>query len=141
MALRIPNRSRNAGLDAITALANTGPGPGYVEIRTGAQPADPDDAASGTLLATIPCNDPAFTASGLVTDGVASADITPALTAAAVATGAAGWARAYDSTGASWSDRSVSATGGSGQLQLNTVDLVNGVDVTITAWSITFPAA
>lgn len=138
MATRIPNASRSAAVDGVTALLNGGSAAGYIEVRTGAQPSDPDDAASGTLLATIPLNDPAFTAG---VDGVATADVSPALTAAAVATGTAGWFRAYDSNDVSVIDGSATATGGGGDLQLNTTSLVTAVDVTVTAWTITMPAA
>ena len=138
MATRIPNASRSAMTNAITALLNAGAGPGYIEIRTGTQPADPDSAVSGTLLATIDLNDPAF---GAATDGVASADVSPTLANAADATGTAGWFRGFDSNGAAVIDGSVTATGGGGDCQLNTTSLIVDVDVTVTAWTITQPAA
>jgi hypothetical protein len=137
MATRIPEATRSAGLNAVTALLNGGSAAGYVEIRTGTQPADPDDSASGTLLATITLNDPAF---GAASAGVATADVSPALTAAAVATGTAAWFRGYDSNDVPVIDGSATATGGGGDCQLNTTALVAAVDVTITAWTITFPA-
>lgn len=138
MATRIPNATRTAGVNAVTARLDGGAAAGYVQIRTGAQPADANDAASGTLLATITLNDPAFAGA---TNGVAAADVSPALTAAAVASGNAGWFRGYDSNDATVIDGSVTATGGGGDMQLNTIALVNAVDVTITSWTITFPAA
>jgi hypothetical protein len=138
MATRIQNASRSAMTDAITALLNGGSAAGHVEVRTGTQPADPDSAASGALLATVTLNDPAF---GAATDGVATADVTPALTQAASADGNAGWFRGFDSNNASVIDGSVTATGGGGDMQLNTIALVNGVDFTITSWTITMPAS
>ena len=49
MAIRLPNASRNAAVDAVLALAAGG----SIEIRTGSQPASASDAATGTLLATF----------------------------------------------------------------------------------------
>lgn len=138
MATRIPTLSRNAAVDAIAARFNAGSGPGYVQIRTGAQPATGNDVASGTLLATITLSDPAF---GAGATGTVTVDVTPALTAAAVATADAGWFRGYDSDDNPVIDGSVTATGGGGDMQLNTIALVTAVDVTITAWTITMPAS
>lgn len=138
MATRIPTASRNAMVDAIVALLDAGAAAGYVEIRSGSQPATAMDAASGVLLATITLNDPVFTAAA---SGTATADASPALTAAAVDTGTAGWFRGYDSDDNAVIDGSATATGGGGDMQLNTVSLVSAVDVTVTAWTITMPAA
>jgi len=138
MATRIPTASRNAAADAVVDRLDAGSAAGYVEIRTGAQPATGNDVASGTLLATIDLNDPAF---GAAATGTATADVSPALTAAAVATADAGWFRAYDSDDNAVIDGSVTATGGGGDMQLNTIALVTAVDVTITAWTVTMPAA
>lgn len=138
MATRIPTATRNAAANAVAGLFDAGSAAGYVEIRTGSQPTTANDVASGTLLATITLNDPAF---GSASTGVVTADVSPALSAAAVATNTAGWFRAYDSDDNGVVDGSVTATGGGGDMQLNTVSLVTGVDVTITAWTITMPAS
>lgn len=138
MATRIPTASRNAAADAVVDRLDAGSAAGYVEIRTGSQPATGNDVASGTLLATITLNDPGF---GAAASGTATADVSPALTAAAVATADAGWFRAYDSDDNAVIDGSVTATGGGGDMQLNTIALVTAVDVTITAWTITMPAS
>lgn len=138
MATRIATATRNAAADAVTALLNGGSAAGYVQIRSGTQPATGNDAASGVLLATVTLNDPAF---GAASTGTATADVSPALTAAAVATNTAGWFRAFDSNDVAVLDGSATATGGGGDMQLNTTSLVTAVDVTITAWTITMPAA
>jgi hypothetical protein len=137
MATRIPNASRNAVTNGVVDLLDVGAGTGYIQIRTGTQPADPDDAASGTLLVTLQLNDPAF---GAAVDGVADADVTPVPEATAVATGTAGWFRAYDDNDASVIDGSVTSTGGGGDMELNTTAIVSGVSVRVTAWSVTMPA-
>lgn len=136
MATRIPTASRNAACNALVDLLDGGSAGGHVEIRTGSQPADPNSAATGTLLVDINLSDPAF---GAASVGVATADITPALTAEAIATGTAGWFRAYDSNDVPVLDGSCSSTGGTGDCTLNTTSIVDGVDVTITSWTVTAP--
>ncbi len=64
--------ARNAELDALAALANSG----YISIYSGSQPATPETAASGTLLAELRFNATAFgaAASGAITAGAITAD-------------------------------------------------------------------
>ncbi|NJO82882.1 MAG: hypothetical protein HC828_08715 [Blastochloris sp.] len=52
--------AQQAACDAIVDLIDGGSGAGYIEVRTGAPPATPATANSGTLLATLPMSDPAF---------------------------------------------------------------------------------
>ena len=137
MATRIATTARNAAADAVVDLLDAGAGAGYVEIRTGSQPATANTAASGTLLATITLADPAF---GAAASGVALADVIPEPTTTGAAAGTAGWFRGYDSTGAAVIDGSVTASGGGGDMELNTTTISVGVDVTLTAWSVTMPA-
>lgn len=136
MATRISTVARTAAADAIVDQLDAGPAAGYIEIRTGAQPATANTAATGTLLATLTLSDPAF---GAAVSGVATAS---AITsdAAADATGTAGWFRAYTSAAGAVIDGSVTATGGGGDLQLNSVSIVLGGTVSITSWTVTMPA-
>lgn len=136
MALRIPTASRNAAADAVADLADAGSGAATLEIRSGAQPATANDAASGTLLATVTLADPAF---GAASAGVAALAGVPRETTG-VADGTAGWARLKDSSGATVLDCSVSASGGGGEIVLNTTTISTGVAVEITAFTITMPA-
>lgn len=138
MATRIPTNSRNAAADAVVDRLDAGAGAGKVRIYTGSQPASANDAATGTLLVDIPLNDPAF---GAAATGVATMDDTPTPSANAGATGTAGWFRALDSDDNTVIDGSVTATGGGGDMELNTTSLVSGVAVSITAWTVTMPAA
>lgn len=133
MAFRLSNAARSAAADAVVDRIDAGSDEGYVEIRSGGQPAGPDTAATGTLLVTIPLNDPAF---GAAVNGVATADVTPEPSAAAVATGTAGWFRVYDSDGVAIVDGLVGA-----EMTLNTTAVVFGVDVTITSFTVTQPAS
>ncbi|MEV8636520.1 hypothetical protein AB0395_33220 [Streptosporangium sp. NPDC051023] len=137
MPLRLSGAARNAAASAIAALADAGSGPGVVEIRTGSQPASPADAATGTLLVTVPLADPAF---GAVANGTAALAGTP-LTATATGSGTAGWCRIKDSAGSAVMDGSVSATGGGGDLELATTSIATGLTVEITAGSMTMPAS
>lgn len=137
MATRISTAARNAAADAIVDLLDAGAGAGYVEIRTGSQPATPGDAATGTLLATLTCSDPAF---GAASSGTATASAITDDTSAD-ATGTAGWFRGYDSNNAAVIDGHITATGGGGNMEMASVSLVAGGLVEITSWTITMPGS
>lgn len=83
--------AKNEGLDAITANLNSG----SLKLYTGSAPASPDDAASGTLLATLALNATAFAAAS---SGVATANAVTS--AAAVDSGTAGYGRLTKTGGA-----------------------------------------
>ncbi|WP_101791014.1 hypothetical protein [Nonomuraea indica] len=143
MAVRINTAARNAAADAVAGLVNGGTGPGVIRIYTGSQPASPATAPSGTLLAEFTLSDPAFAAAA---SGSAALDVTPALVDQGLAAGTAGWFRILDSTEAAGTglgvlDGSVTATGGGGDMTLNTVTISVGVDVELTGGSITMPAS
>lgn len=139
MAIRLPTGVRNAACDAVVDLLDAGTGAGTIEIRTGSQPASANDAATGTLLATVTLADPAFGSAGAATPGVATLAGTPR-TATGAAAGTAGWFRAKDSSGATVLDGSVTVTGGGGDLEVNTVTVSVGVSVSITGGTVTMPA-
>lgn len=134
MAARLSTAARNAAANAIAVLADAGPAAGTVEVRTGAQPATPDDPATGTLLATFTLADPAYTAA---VAGVCALDATPTLSTTAVADGTAGWFRLLDSTGAAVLDGAVGTVGQ--QMNLSTVTIGTGATIEITSGNITQP--
>lgn len=136
MATRLSTAARNASANAIVQLIDAGPGPGTLQIRTGAQPASAEDPATGTLLATFTLVDPAFGAAAL---GVATLDATPTLSTTGVADGVAGWFRVADSTGATVGDGAVGSSGQ--QLNLSTTTISSGGTVEITAGTATMPAS
>lgn len=138
MATRLPTASRNATTNAVTALVDADVGAGTIQIRTGAQPASANDAASGTLLATITLADPAWGAS---VAGVSTLDATPVLSTTGVAAGTAGWFRMLDNSGDTIADGAVTVTGGGGEMELNTLTISIGVTVEITAGTLTTPAS
>lgn len=53
MTTRLPSAVVQALGDAVVDRLDAGTGPGYVEIRSGSQPATANIAATGTLLATV----------------------------------------------------------------------------------------
>lgn len=134
MATRVPDAVRNAIVDAIVDRLDAGPAAGKIRIYTGAQPADADDAPSGTLLADIALPDPAF---GNAANGSASANAIPSDTVDV--TGVAGWFRALDSQDNRVLDGSVSAVGGGGDMKLGSTNLQAGADVDISTWTVTMP--
>ena len=132
MATRISVAARNAAADGVVDLLDAGAGVGYIEIRTGTQPANPATAASGTLLVTVPLADPAFgaAASGTAT-AAAIADAT------AVASGTATWFRGFDSDANAVIDGSAGETGT--DLILDDAAIIEGGTVSISSWTITMP--
>ncbi len=144
MALSISVAARNAACDAIVDLIDGGSGPGVLRIYTGSKPATPATSPTGTLLAEFTLSDPAF---GNASVGVATLDVTPALIdTSANATGTAGYFRICDSTEAASTglgvvDGTVTATGGGGDLTLNTVAITSGAEVEVTAGTITMPGS
>lgn len=137
--MKLPTGTRNAACQALVSRFDAGSGPGYIEVRTGSGPATANDAATGTLLATIVLGDPAFDTAGTTAAGVAVANTIAVVQG--VANGDAGWFRSYDSAGNTVEDGTCSVSGGAGELQLNTVTISVGVDIAVTNWSITLPAS
>lgn len=105
-----------------------------IEIRTGAKPATPETAASGTLLATVAISG-SFTSSG---GALTSAD--PA-SVSVVATGTAAHFRLKTSGGTAKLDGTVTATGGGGDMTLSSVSLISGGTVDLGVPTITVPVA
>ncbi|MCK8477243.1 hypothetical protein [Microbacterium aurugineum] len=136
MAVRISNAVRSAAADAIVDLVDAGSGAGTLKIYTGSQPAGPGTAPSGTLLGTLTMSDPAF---GAASNGVATAAAITGDTSAD-ASGTAGWARIADSSGTAVLDMSVTATGGGGDLTLDSVSIVAGGAINVTSLTVTMPA-
>jgi len=135
MAITLATATRNAMCDAAVDLIDGGAGAGTIQIRSGSRPASANDAATGTLLATVTLIDPAF---GAASAGVATVANPAAVTAVATAT--ATWFRALDSNAATIFDGSVTATGGGGDLTLATTSITTGLSVDITGGTFTMPS-
>lgn len=135
MTIRLATTARNASTDAVVDLIDAGSGAGTIQVRTGSQPASAQDAASGTLLATITLGDPAFGASSV---GVATA--TDPVSVNASSAGTAGWFRVLDSDGATVFDGNVTVTGGGGDMTVANTSIASGQPVDVTSFTYTTPA-
>lgn len=134
MVLRLANSARSAAADAAVNLLDAGVAAATLKIYTGAQPATPATAASGTLLATVTLIDPAASAAS---NGVKT--ITDSVSVTGAAAGTAGWFRAADSAGVAVFDGAVTATGGGGELELSTTTISVGVTIDLGALTYTQP--
>jgi hypothetical protein len=130
MAIQTSIVARNAKLDALAPLADLG----YIRIYTGAIPATPETAVSGTLLAELRFGATAFgaAAAGVITANAITQD------SSADNTGVAGTYRAIksDGTTALW-DGTVSTSGA--DLNLNSTSINAGVAVSISSLTVTLP--
>jgi hypothetical protein len=131
MALQLSTTVRNARLDAIETAIGVSP---ILKIRTGAQPANCATADSGTIIAT--CN--------LPSDWMAAASAgSKALSGtwqdtSADNTGTAGHFRIYDNAGTTCHVQgTVTATGGSGDLQVDNTSFAAGQQFVISSFTLT----
>lgn len=137
MGLRLATSARNASVQGIGDLFDAHATlPGKIKVYTGSQPANPNTAATGTLLATFTLADPAFDAPA---SGTRALDATPVLEDVGDADGIAGWFRGLDGGDNAVCDGTVTATGGGGNLELNTINISIGLIVRITGGSMTQP--
>ncbi len=124
-----------ADVAAITALLNSG----YLEIWSGSQPGDANQSLTGTKLAKLSLSATSFgtpVASGSTGSRVVTATANSITSSGALATGTAGYFALLKSD-----DATVVAMGSVGtsgaDLNLNTLSLVSGGTVAITAFTIT----
>lgn len=131
MTLGFSSTLRNARLDAITAAIDGGAGAGLLRIYDGARPAT--GGAATNLLAELTLSDPsaAGAAAGVLTLSAVTSD------ASANATGTATWFRIVTSAGTFVMDGSVTASGGGGDIELNTTSIVAAATVAVTGGTIT----
>lgn len=129
---RLTNASASAACDAVVDLIDAGAGAGYVKIYPGTQPTDAGTATGETELVQITLNDQAF---GSASNGVATADVDPALSGTATAGGTAAWFRVFDSTGTAVMDGDVGTTGS--DMNINNTSISLGQTVSITSWTVT----
>ena len=123
-------------LDEITALFDSGAGAANVKIYDGTVPANESAALSGnTLLGTLPCSDPSAAAAsgGVLTLSAITSD------SSADATGTATFFRVEDSDANVVMQGAITATGGGGEMELNSTSVTTGQEISITAWTVTMP--
>lgn len=138
MVSRIAQTVALAMIQVIADAVDADAGAGKIELRTGSQPATPQTAASGTLLATFNFGDPAFEAAAVETN-YASITAEAIASATAVAAGNAGWFRILDNSGDAVYDGSVTVTGGGGEMTIGNVAISNGSEVNVTSLKISLP--
>lgn len=128
MALTLTTAAKNARLDAFTALINAGSGTatGILEIWT---------SGTTTLLGTLTFSNPAFPAasSGSATASAITQD------SSADATGTAAIFLVKNRSGTEVFRGTITATGGGGDLQLNTVSIVSGGPIQVTSFVLSEP--
>lgn len=131
MSFQFSTTARNSALDAIEAAISTS---AILKIRTGSVPATPATADSGTVLATLNLpSDWLANASG----GTKSKSGTWEDTSAD-ATGTAAHFRVYASDGTTCHIQgTVTATGGGGDMTLDSTSITSGQTVTITSFTLT----
>jgi len=131
MAVQLSTSVRNARLDAIETTIGVS---AILKIRTGAAPANCATADSGTVVATLnlPSDWLAAAASGSKALSGTWQD------ASADATGTAAHFRVYDSAGTTCHIQgTVTATGGGGDLTLDSTSITAAQSVTITSFTLT----
>lgn len=134
MATKLTTAAASALADAFSALVDAGAGAGTLIIYSGTEPATANTALSGnTVLATLIFSDPAFPAAS---SGVATANAITADTSAD-ATGTATFFRIQDSNSVVRAQGTVGTSGQ--QLNLNSVAITTGVQVSISSLTFTVP--
>ncbi len=119
-----------------TAINNAIGTSGVIKFYTGAPPADPSVAATGTLLATLACSATFGVVTAGVSGGAAAVLTANAITSAnGVATGTPGYARIETSAGAGVVDLDVGSSGTSIIMTPDTI--TSGAPVNITSLTIT----
>ena len=128
MAFRKSTGLANAIASSFGALFASG----TLQVRTGAQPASANDAAAGSLLATITIPSAPF---GSPSAGVISKANT--WSAVATGTGVAAHGRFISNDGLKIFDVSIAESGG--DLTIDDEDVVTGGNVVVTAFTYTVP--
>ncbi len=135
---RLATATRNALADSFDTATNGGSAAATIKLYSGTQPADANTALSGnTLLATFTLDNPAF---GAASGGVITLGGTPRSTTGAAA-GTATFARCETGgTGGIGTVFDCDVGTASATLILNTTTISVGVNVSITAGTVTMPA-
>ena len=134
MTLQASDTARNAMGDALTGVIG---GSALLRIYDGTPPANVAASITGTLLAELTCN-ATFApgaSGGVLTLNAITAD------SSANASGTATHFRILTSGAVAHLQGTVTATGGGGDLTLNTTAIVAGGTVSVTTRTITIPGA
>ena len=139
MALKTRKADAAAALDLILNNICNGAA-GWIDIRSGAAPANIAAAATGVLLATCDLLDlaDAYGNTDLVTL-IATGNEVGGIFAeedAIIATGVAGYFRMFDATGVARLQGSITVIGGGGDLELSDINLIATGTITINGSTI-----
>lgn len=135
MALQFSTTVRNAILDVIESTIGTS---AVLKIRTGSAPATCATADSGTVVASITC--PSDWMAGASSGSKAKSGTWQ--DTSADATGTAAHFRLYESTATTCHMQgTVTATGGGGDMTVDSVSFTSGQSFTITTFTLTAPGA
>lgn len=133
--MRLANSVRKVCTDAVAGNINVG-GAGKLQFYTGAMPATPDDAATGTLLAELPLSNPAFQNADSVGTAVGNTvtdDLDP------LATGDVGYVRMVKGDSSVHSDLSVGLAGSGADVEMNTLSVILNIPVRVLAITLRKP--
>src|SRR6185436_8628008 len=135
LATRITNAAAIAACNAITALIGSG---AKLRIYSGTQPVNADTGLSGnTLLAELALSATPFGAAVDNTDKATATANAVTADSSADAAGTATWFRVVTSGGTTIWDGSVGTTGA--DMNLNSVSITLGANVSISGWTFTMP--
>jgi len=135
LATRITNAAAIAACNAITALIGSG---AKLRIYSGTQPVNADTGLSGnTLLAELALSATPFGAAVDNTDKATATANAVTADSSADAAGTATWFRVVTSGGTTIWDGSVGTSGA--DLNLNSVSITLGANVSISGWTFTMP--
>jgi hypothetical protein len=134
MTLSVTTAIAQSMATTIATAINVGTPASKIAVYTGAKPASPDVAASGTLLGEVSLTDPVQES---VTAGVITLDFEPDLTMTTVGAGVASWFRIKDGNGAGVIDGTVGTS--VADMIVSTVSWTVGSTVILTSGVITVP--
>ena len=132
---KLSTAARNAAADGIVDLIDAGAAAGYIEHRTGAPPATPATADSGTLLGTTTFSDPSF---GAAASGTATASAITSDTSADNS-GDAGHFRVKDSDGNVIFQGTSGEAADSTDMTFDNKTIVAGGTIAVSSFTVTQP--
>lgn len=136
MTFRINNNVAKAMCDAIVDAIDVG-GTGTLVIRSGAAPTNVEDAATGTLLATLTFSATAFGAAADANPGATATASSITSDTSADATGTAGYFRAISGGGTAIFQGACGTSGS--DMNFNSTAIQSGAEVAVTAMTVTVP--
>lgn len=145
---KIPFSGAAAACDAVVDLLDAGASAGILQIWEGVAgttpPTNADDAISDDdtnykLLAELTLSDPAFGAATDINPGARATANAITDDTSANKTGTAEFYRAVDSNGVVRTQGDVTATGGGGNLELDSINITAGQTVSVTSFTVTMP--